>query len=114
MDLSGKVLRSELSFSRERTCRRPEALITKSLKLKFFSRSSLPKVFSNTATQNTVEGARKTNLQWSAKTETPLVVCMKVNKNDTPPQTLPRKHQDCKDDLFKERLWGAATHVSAF
>ena len=52
MNLWKKILRSELSFSREGTGRRPEGLITKSLKLKCSSRSSLLKVFllSNTAT----------------------------------------------------------------
>ena len=28
------------------------------------------------------------------KTERPLDVCMTINKNDTPPQTLLRKHQE--------------------
>ena len=57
MDLWKKVFRSELSFSWERTCRRPYGLITKSLKLKYFSRSSLAKVVSNTAAQKIIEDA---------------------------------------------------------
>ena len=48
MDLWRKVLRSELSFSRDGTRRRPEGLITKFLKLKYCCRSSLPKVLLNT------------------------------------------------------------------
>ena len=46
MDLWKKVWRSELSFRREGTWRRPKGLITKSLKLKYCSRSSLPNVLS--------------------------------------------------------------------
>ena len=38
---------------------------------------------------------KEKNLQWSAKPERPLGVCADVNKNDTPPQTLPRKHKEC-------------------
>ena len=48
------------------------------------------------------------------KTERPLAVCITINKNDTPLQTLPRKHQELKNDLFKEHLWGSATRVWAF
>ena len=54
-----KVLRSELSFSGEGICRRPEGLIISSLKLKCCSRSSLSKVLSNTAAQKITEDARK-------------------------------------------------------
>ena len=54
-----KVLRSELSFSGEGTCKRPEGLIINSLKLKCCSRSSLSKVLSNTAAQKITEDARK-------------------------------------------------------
>ena len=53
-------MRSELSFSGEGSCRRPiPFLITNSLKLQYCSRSSLPKVLSNTAAQNITEEARK-------------------------------------------------------
>ena len=59
MDLWRKVFRSELLFSSEGTCRKPEGLIKKSLKLKCCSRSSLPKVLSKTAVQKLTEDARK-------------------------------------------------------
>ena len=59
MDLWKGLLRSGLSFSREGTCRKPKGLITKSLKLRYYSRSSLPKVLSNTAAQKITENARK-------------------------------------------------------
>ena len=75
MDLWRKVLRSELSFSREGIWRRLEGLITKSLKLKCCSRSSLPKMLSNTAAQKITEDARKEkNMHWIWKTERPLPV----------------------------------------
>ena len=51
MDLWKKVLRSELSFSLEGTCRRLQDLTSKSPKLKFCFRSSLLLVLSNTAAQ---------------------------------------------------------------
>ena len=61
MDLWRKVSRSELSFSREGTCRRPslnQDLLTKYPKLKCCFRSSLPKVLSNIAAQKIIENAR--------------------------------------------------------
>ena len=101
MDLWRQVLRSELSFSRKGTCRRPEGLIAKSLKLKCCSRSSLPKVFSNTTAQIITEGARKEkNCSGVQKLKDHQAVRMNINKNDTPPQILSRKH-----------LWRAPTLV---
>ena len=49
MDLWKKVLRSELSFSRVGTYRRPKGLFFMSLKLKYCCKSSLLKVLLNTA-----------------------------------------------------------------
>ena len=46
MNFRRKVLRSELSFSMEGSCKGPESLIIKSLKLKCCCRGSLPKVLS--------------------------------------------------------------------
>ena len=112
VDLWRKVLRSELSFSREGICRRPEGLITKSLKLQCCSRSILPKVLSNTGAPKIIEARKEKTYCRVQKTERPLTVCITINnKNDTPLQTLPRKHQQLKNDLFKEHLWGATTHV---
>ena len=106
MDLWIKVLRSELSFSREGPFRRPYGLITKSLKRQCCSRCSLPKMISNIVAQNITEEARK---------KRPAVECKKLRdhwpwiqqlkKNDTPPQPAPRKYYELKNDLFKEHLW---------
>ena len=115
MDLWRKVLRSELSFTREGTCRISSGLITKSLKLQCCSRCSLPKVLSNPDAKKITEEAKKEkNLNWVAKTERSLTVCLTRIKNDTPPQNISRKYQELKDDLFKKHLWGAATCISAF
>ena len=85
MDLWRKVLRSELSFSREVTCRRPKDLITKPLKLQCCSSCSLSKVLSNTVTQKITEEARKQKTcSGMQKTERPLAVNITINKNDTP------------------------------
>ena len=59
MDLWKKVFRSELSFRKEGTCRRPLGLIRKSVKLRYCSGSSLPKVLSNTTAQKITADARK-------------------------------------------------------
>ena len=48
------------------------------------------------------------------KSERPLALFLKINKNHTPPQTLPRKKQDFQNDLFKEHLWKATTDISDF
>ena len=86
-DLWRKVLRSELSFSREGTCR------TKSLRLQCCSSCSLSKVLLNTAAQKITEVARKERTcSGVQKTDRPLAVYITINKNDTPPQTLPRRH----------------------
>ena len=101
-----KVLRSELSFSREGTCRRPQGLITKSLKRQCCSRCSLPKMLSNIVAQNITEEARKEKTcSGVQKNERPLAVNITIKKKDTPPQSVPRKYQELKDDLFKEHLW---------
>ena len=54
MDPWKKVLRSELSFSREGNCRRPYGLITKSLQLKYCSRrkQSLRDVFKHSRSKD--------------------------------------------------------------
>ena len=81
MDLWRKVLRSELSFSREGTCRRPEGLITKSLKLQCRSSCSLPKMLSNIVAQKITEEARKEKTcSGGQKTERPLAVNITINK----------------------------------
>ena len=88
MDLWRKVLRNELLFSREETCRTP-----KSLKLQCCSRCSFPKVLSNTAAKKITEEARKDKAcSGVQKTERPLAVNITINKNDTSPQTLSRKY----------------------
>ena len=69
MDLGKKVLQSELSFSWEGTCSRPYVYITKSLKLKYLSRSSLPQMLlSNKAVQKT---QRKKSAQGPARVPGP-------------------------------------------
>ena len=115
MDLWRKVLRSELLFTREETCRRSSGLITKSLKLQCCPRCSLPKMLSNPdAKKITEEEKKEKNLNWVAKTERPLTVCLTRIKNDTPPQTVSRKHQELKDHLFNEHLWGAVLVFQLF
>ena len=116
MDLWKKVFRSELSFRKEGTCRRPLGLIRKSVKLRYCSGSSLPKVLSNTTAQKITADARKQkkNLQWRAKSERPLIVLQVITKNDTPIQTLLRKQREFQKDFFKKHLWGAATRVPVF
>ena len=81
-------MRSEFSFSREGTCRRPSGLMTKSLKLQCCSRCSLPKMLSKTPAQKITEEAR-IEKTWSRvqETEGPLAV----------------KDKD-KDNLFIEHL----------
>ena len=65
----------------------------RSLKLQFCSSCSLPKMLSNTGTQKITEGARKEKTcSGVQKTERPLAVNIIINKNDTPPQTLPIKY----------------------
>ena len=71
-------------------------------------------MLSNTAAQPIEEAKKEKTCNGVQKTERPLVVDITINKNDTPPQTLPRRHLELKDDLFKEYLWGAAASVSAF
>ena len=63
MDFWKKVSRSDLSFSWEGTCKRPEALITKSLELKYSSRSSLPYML---LSDKGVEKTKKTQEKKSA------------------------------------------------
>ena len=53
-------------------------------------------------------------MNWVAKTERPQTVCLTRIKNDTPPQTVSRKHQELKEDLFKEHLWGAVLVFQLF
>ena len=62
MDLWKKVFGSELLFSRQGTYNRPYSLITKSLKLKYCSRSSLALVRPNKATQKIIEHAVKVKI----------------------------------------------------
>ena len=63
MDLWKKVFGSELLFSRQQgTYNRPYSLITKSLKLKYCSRSSLGLVRPNKATQKIIEHAVKVKI----------------------------------------------------
>ena len=65
-----------------------------------------PKDALNTASQKITEEARKEKTcSGVQKTEGPQTVNTAINKNDTPPQTLTRKYQEFKDDLFKEHLW---------
>ena len=71
-------------------------------------------MLSNTASQIIEEARKEETCSGVQKTERPLAVYITINKNDTPPQTLPRRYLELKDDLFKEYLWGAATSVSAF
>ena len=71
-------------------------------------------MFSNTASQITEEARKEKTCSGVQKTERPLAVYVTINKNDTPPQTLPRRHLELKDDLSKEYLWAADTSVSAF
>ena len=67
--------------------------LIKSLKLKYCSKSSLPKVLSNTTAQKITEDTRKVKkLQKRVKTERALAVCLTTNKNDTPAQALPGKY----------------------
>ena len=67
--------------------------LIKFLKLKYCSKSSLPKVLSNTTVQKITEDTRKEKkLQKKVKTERALVVYLTTNKNDTPAQALPRKY----------------------
>ena len=65
-----------------------------------------PKDALNTASQKITEEARKEKTcSGVQKTEGPQTVNTAINKNDTLPQTLTRKYQEFKDDLFKEHLW---------
>ena len=59
MDLSKKVLGSQLSLSWERTSRGPYGLITKYMKLKFCSKSILLQVLSNAKAQKAQKNQEK-------------------------------------------------------
>ena len=87
MDIWRKAFRSEWSFSIEGTCRRPESLITKPLSQNVVSEAVSQRCFQTQPPKKSQKLPEKKNLQWSAKTETPLGVCMTINKNDTLPQT---------------------------
>ena len=83
-----KVLRSELLFSREGTYHQvPEATM-------LFQR-----VFAHIAAQK-VTRTKKKNYSGVQK-----LIYITINKSDTPPQTLPRKHQQLKGDLLKNTFW---------
>ena len=87
--------------------------VTKSLKLKYCSRSSLPCMLSNPAAQK-VQKMQKRNPRRRKRSERPAAVFLTINRNETPPQTLPQKHREFQNDLFQEHLWRTATRVSAF
>ena len=61
------------------------------------SKFSRPKITEEARKEKTCSGMQKT--------EEPLALNITINRNDTPPQTLPRKYQELKDDLFKQHLW---------
>ena len=62
MDIWKKVFGSELLISRQGTYNRPYSLITKLLKLKYCSRSSLALVSPKKATQKIIEHAMKVKI----------------------------------------------------
>ena len=98
----------------ERTARKPEDLILKSLRLKSYSRSSILYIC---AFKNSRQKSQKTsgeNVWWKAKSKRTLVDWLTIYKNGIPPQTIPRKHRKFQEELLKERLWGAATRVLTF
>ena len=84
MDLYRKLLRSELSFSREGTCRR---FIIKSLKLQCCSLPSPKDVFKHSRPKNHRRSKKKKTSSTLQKTERPLTVNITINKNETPSQT---------------------------
>ena len=110
-----KVLKNELSFSGERTCRRPYGLITQSLtSWNVVLESSFPKVLSNTAARKIIEDVREekacSGVQ-KLKDHWPFAWRLKKWRSTT---DFPRKHQELKENLFMEHHWGTSARVSAF